>query len=283
MAEHPTFDQRIATRQDRTAEGLVELSDGLGAHLPVRDRQLHAAATLLGWLREARDSRTPLQLVLFDRVIESACGWAGVNSMSRFIRDRLIPWWAYNRISNAIHVAGFAALDAGSSARYPAGSPQRNTHDEIVNHPPLEASFGGERRTLNLRSVLTEAEWMLERVPEDSTAHRLLAELRRNTASGNATAKWWDRLVRDAARIEARRVRTRNALTHGGPLARATVEAVAAFAEHLAGEALAACVEGQLLGQDLVDYFLDRDRRVNRMRAELAAGIAAADVLFWKD
>ena len=59
------------------------------------------------------------------------------------------------------------------------------------------------------------------------------------------------RVCREALRMEARRLRTRNALVHGGPLAPATVEAVAAFAEHLAGEALAACIEGRLLGNDL--------------------------------
>jgi hypothetical protein len=120
VVEQPTFDQRMAVRRDRTIAGLADVADKFGPLLPVRDPGVHAAATLLGWLREARRAGGPLQLVLFDRVIESASGWAGINSMSRFIQDELIPWWAYNRIRNAIQVAGLEAIWAGGG-RYPAG------------------------------------------------------------------------------------------------------------------------------------------------------------------
>ena len=67
---------------------------------------------------------------------------------------------------------------------------------------------------------------------------------------------------------------------HGGPLAPATVEAVAAFAENLASEALAASIEGSLLGQSLIDYFLDRESRLAEMQARLKAGDPAPEVLF---
>jgi hypothetical protein len=83
--------------------------------------------------------------------------------------------------------------------------------------------------------------------------------------------------------MEARRLRTRKALVHGGPLAPATVEAVAAFAEHLVGEALAACIEGRLLGNDLIDYFLDRDLRIADIRARLKQGAKPFDALFWQE
>ena len=96
-------------------------------------------------------------------------------------------------------------------------------------------------------------------------------------------AGWWNQLCLEAERMEARRLRTRNALVHGGPLAPATVEVVALFAEHLAGEALAACVEGRLLGEDLIDYFLDRDRRLADIRARLRAEAKPSEVLFLQD
>jgi hypothetical protein len=283
VVEGPTFNERIAVAQDRTAEGLEELADRLGAHLPVRTPDLHAAATLLGWLREARTSPAPLRLVLFDRVVEATCGWAGIHSVPRFVRDALIPWWAYARIQHTIKSVGFAVISGGGLAGLVEGSPEQAIRQEIISHPPLEIDVRSERRSLNLRGVLTETRWLLERLPENSDAARQVSSLARRTATGKATADWWDQLCKDAERMEARRLRTRNALMHGGPLAPATIEGVAVFAEHLAGEALAACVEGQLLERNLIDYFLDRDRRLADIRAQLRNEATPSEVLFLQE
>jgi len=283
VVEGPTFNERIAVAQDRTAEGLQELADRLGAHLPVRDPDLHAAATLLGWLREARTSPAALRLVLFDRVVEATCGWAGIQSVPRFVRDALIPWWAYARIHHTIKSVGFAAVSVGGLAGLVEGSPEQTARQEIINHPPLEIDAQNDRRSINLQGVLTETQWLLERMPDNSDAARQLSKLARRTATGKATADWWDRLCKEAERMEERRLRTRNALMHGGPLAPATIEGVAVFAEHLAGEALAACVEGQLLGTNLIDYFLDRDRRLVEIRARLREEAKPSEALFWQD
>jgi hypothetical protein len=147
-----------------------------------------------------------------------------------------IPWWAYSRIRGGIESAGFALTTAG--AIFVTGSPERAAWQEILKHAPLQISLG-ERRSINLRGVLTETQWILERLPTESEAARMLSKLAHRTASGKATADWWDQLCAEAIRMEERRLRTRNALVHGGPLAPATVDAVAVFAEHLAGEALA--------------------------------------------
>jgi hypothetical protein len=73
VVESATVQERLGVQRDRTAEGLDELADQLGAHLPVRDPGVHAAVTLLGWLREARTSPPPLRLVLFDRYVLNPC------------------------------------------------------------------------------------------------------------------------------------------------------------------------------------------------------------------
>ncbi|HUE29016.1 MAG TPA: hypothetical protein VMP89_19735 [Solirubrobacteraceae bacterium] len=163
-----------------------------------------------------------------------------------------------------------------------AGFPEHAVWQEILKHPPLEIGLG-ERRSFNLKGLLTETQWLIERLPADSDAARQTAKLADRTANGQATAAWWDKLCKEALRMEARRLRTRNALVHGGPLAPATVEAVAVFAEHLAGEALAACIEGRLLGSDLIDYFLDRNRRIADMRARLKQGAKPSEALFWQE
>jgi hypothetical protein len=83
-----------------------------------------------------------------------------------------------------------------------------------------------------------------------------------------------------ARKLEARRIRTRNSLIHGGPLAPRTVAVVAPFAANLASEALGASLEGRLVERDLVEHFLDRQARLASMRGRLQAGQPAADVLF---
>ena len=51
----------------------------------------------------------------------------------------------------------------------------------------------------------------------------------------------------------------------------------------LGRRALAACIEGQLLGNDLIDYFLDRDHRIADIRARLKQGARPSDALFWQE
>ena len=110
----------------------------------------------------------------------------------------------------------------------------------------------------------------VQRVPADRRPGRLLTELDQLTRTGRATATWWDgsAVSRDGRKAP---VQDENALMHGGPLAPATVEAVAEFAENLANEALAASIEGSLLGQSQIDYFLDRESRLSEMQERLRA------------
>ncbi len=82
--------------------------------------------------------------------------------------------------------------------------------------------------------------------------------------------------------MEERRLGTRNALIHGGTLASWTVNAVAAFAEQIAAEALAACIEAHLLGQEVIDFLLTRDRRLADVRARLGEDEPPSDALFWE-
>jgi len=271
----PTFEQRVAILRDRTSRDLRGIAPRLGPHLPIKDPQLARATTLLGWLRGARSASAPLKLVLCDRVVESVSGWAGVAQPEQFVNDQLITWWAYSRMRGAV-------IDVAYNLWCPSGVSQANwtaLWEEMKHHKPLNIQAYPDE-TISLRGILSEAEWLLQRVPADSRAGTLLTELHQFTQTGRATATWWDRLRRQAETIERRRFRTRNALMHGGPLAPATVEAVAEFAENLASEALAASIEGSLLGQSQIDYFLDRESRLAEMQERLRANEPASEVLF---
>jgi hypothetical protein len=272
--EAPTESERDAVFQDTTSRVIREFAERLGNHLPIRDTELERAATLLGWLRRARSSPAPLRLVLCDRVIESVCGWAGIARPDTFVRQHLIPWWAYARMRGDV---AMAATKLYYSRR--PGDPHGEIWDQILSHKPLEV-HQDPTATISMRGVVGELDWLLARVPEDNPLHEDLVELRRHTATGRATKRWWDETIAHAQRVERRRQRTRNALMHGGPQAPATVESVIAFAEHIAIDALHASLEGKLLGHDLIDYFLDRRKQLARMRSRLDADDPPNEVLF---
>jgi hypothetical protein len=271
--EEPTWTERRAVLEDRTSRIIRELAEQLSGHVPIRDPEMERAATLLGWLRGARLSPAPLRLVLCDRVVEAVCGWAGIAKPDDFARQHLIPWWAYARMRETI---ANAAMTLFWSRR--PGDPNAEIWDEILAHEPLE--IRQHPLTMSLRGVVTEVDWLLARVPEDGPLRKDLLALKRRTVTGQATNRWWDETCVHATRIERRRQRTRNALMHGGPQTPATVDSVVAFAEHIAVDALYASLEGKLLGQDLIDYFLDRRKQVADMRSRLRRGDPPGDVLF---
>jgi hypothetical protein len=167
--------------------------------------------------------------------------------------------------------------------RYPEGSPEREAHREIEERANLQVPAPDGRSSINLRIVIQDSAWLQERVPANSNAHRHLSQLIRRLETGRTTLAWWNDLERQARIMESRRFRTRNALVHGGPLAPGTIAAIGAFAEHIAGEALASSIEGRLLQRDLVDHFLARGERVRSVRARLEGGDPPEDALFFED
>ncbi len=277
--EEPTFEQRRAVHADRTSTELRDMAPQLAPHLPVRDAQLESATTMLGWLRDTAQSPAALQVVLYDRVIEAVAGWAGYKSHTAFVRDHLVPWWAYSRIRWTAIDAAYKLYWDHPYTRLSADDERRAAWEEILAHEPLGISQGDEPK-LSLRGIVSEAAWLIQRTPAGSPLAERLVTLERNTRAGQATAKWWTELCRHAERLEARRIRTRNALMHGGALAPKTVAGVAPFAENLAVEAIGASLEGRLLERNLVDHFLDRQRRISQTREKLARGASPSDALF---
>lgn len=79
---------------------------------------------------------------------------------------------------------------------------------------------------------------------------------------------------------EARRLRTRNLLVHGGPLSVGTINAVVGFAEGLAFHALGESIEGRLEGTDLVDHFLSRREEYAGMQRGINSGQPLDQALF---
>lgn len=265
-AEEPGWTETVGPAEDRTAEIISGLRERLTGHVPFRDPELEEAMAMFGWLRGARSTPLAARLVLCDRVIEAVCGWVGMRSRDAFVREHLIPWWALWRVEFLVTKVA-RRLAYGPPARLPVDDPLRAVWDEILNHEPL--GLRRHPRAVKTSTLVAEVPWLLERVPHDIPFGQDLAELERHTRTGPDALAYWDAWQERGKRIEARRLRTRNALIHGGPLAPATVGSVALFAEHIASQALIASLDAKLAGKTIRRYFQAQHARIAEMRRRL--------------
>jgi hypothetical protein len=265
-AEEPAWTESVGVAEDRTGQIVLEVSERLAGHVPFRDRELEEAMTMFGWLRGARSTPPAARLVLCDRVIEAVCGWAGMRSRHAFVRDHLIPWWARTRVEFLTRKVAHR-LFLGPSARLHADDPFRAVWEEIRDHEPL--GLRNHPPKVLTSTLVAEVPWLLARVPAENPLGQDLAELDRRTRTGAAALEYWQGWRARGQLIEARRLRSRNAIIHGGPLSRATVEQVVLFAEHLASEALIPSLDAKLAGKTIAGHFADRLARVAEMERRL--------------
>jgi hypothetical protein len=267
-AEEPGWTESVGVAEDQTAEVIRRLSERLTGHVPFRDSELEEAMAMVGWLRGARAAPPAARLVLCDRVIEAVCGWAGMRSRDAFVREQVIPWWAHARFEFLVTKVAHRLAHGHPGPRLPADDPFRAVWEEIVNHEPLGLRKQPPR--VKRSTLVAEVPWLLERVPADTRLGRDLAELDRRTRTGAAALCYWDAWRERGKRIELRRLRTRNAIIHGGPLSPATVDSVALFAEHLASSALITSLDAKLAGKTIASYFRERQARLAEMRGRLS-------------
>jgi hypothetical protein len=280
-AEQPGWTESVGVAEDRTAEILLQLSGQLSGHVPFHDSELEEAMVMLGWLRGARSAPPPARLVLCDRVIEAVCGWVGMRSRDAFVREHLIPWWAHARFEFPVRKVAHRLSDSHPPARLPADDPFRAAWEEIVNHEPLGLRKHPPKVKMN--TLVAEVPWLLDRVPLDTRLGRDLGELDRRIRTGADALAYWDAWRARGERIEARRLRTRNAIIHGGPLSPATVDSVALFAENLASRALITSLAAKLAGETIANHFQDRRARLADIQRRLRRDNPSdppADVLF---
>jgi hypothetical protein len=266
-AEESEWTETVGVAEDRTAEIIHRLSERLAGHVPFRDTELEQAMAMFGWLRGARSAPLAARLVLCDRVIEAVCGWVGMRSRDAFVREHVIPWWALLRIEFLVTKVARRLLYSHPPARLPADDPLWAAWEEIVNHEPLGLRKHPPKVKTSI--LVAEAPWLLERVPLDTPLGRDLTELDRRTRTGADALAYWDSWQARGQRIERRRLRTRNAIIHGGPLSPATVDSVALFAEHLASQALITSLDAKLEGKTIASHFQHQQARITDMRRRL--------------
>jgi hypothetical protein len=267
VEEHIALSER-----EYIGDALTTVAEVLGPALPVTDSESELAevCTLLGWLREARQAPSPARLLLCDRVIEQVCGWAGIDDVTYFVRQHLGPAWAYRRMRQEFVRVGWDV--------------EHKLNDLGITGDVLTMVYGehaGLKRRLNLRAFLANLSWLIEQLPTGSEEEKRAMRLRERCHNGKATAAWWRELEMSFNVMQSRARRTRNVLTHGGPLVEETVDAIVDFADAIAADALNVALQGRAARHDLVDVFLDRRVTFERSQKQLRANQPASEALFW--
>ncbi len=240
--------------QDPTAKTVVDEAQRLYAHIPVRDGRLHDALQLSKWLSGARESSPPARLVLSGRIIEQTANWAGLKPRS-LIEDHLSWAWARNTIAADLAKGGYyGILRLPVSERQAAGNKFREVWREIIAEP------AGQTRVRTL-AVLTHLDWLVEQHSATTETGDHLRELQRRVANGATVTEWIEKLRGELITHNARAVRTRNALVHGGPLVTAVANSVVELMDDLGSQALEWVIDGLAAESPVPQVFADHRKR----------------------
>jgi hypothetical protein len=223
--------------QDPTGTTIEDEAQRLRGHLPVNDGRLHAALQLSEWLTQARGSSPAARLVLSGRIIEQAANWADV-SVPNLVQNHLALAWAWNRIADDLSRAGADAVRRlpGADGTSSSGEDRRVFLDAKCEL--LDTRQVGGRSRARPWKVLGRMEWLVEQHPADTEVGDYLRELHQRLADGPATAAWIDALCGELKIRNARAVRTRNVIVHGGPLITAIADTVVGIQDALSSQAL---------------------------------------------
>jgi hypothetical protein len=246
--------------QDPTGETIREESERLRAHIPVSDGTLHAALELARWLTVARGSSPPGRLVLSGRILEQVANWAAV-SVPTLVEDYLSLAWAWNQIAGILSHAGASAVlrlrgaDDGSSS-----DEDRERFLEVHSDVIDDRSARGRPRARPWQALL-RLDWLIEQHPATTEIGDYLREIHQRLADGPAAAAWIDELRHELRVRNARAVRTRNAIVHGGPLVTAVAETVVGVQDALSAQALEWVISGLAAESALSEVFADHRNR----------------------
>lgn len=274
---------RVDIIQDPTGGTIHEETQRLRLHLPVRDGRLHAALQLSDWLTQARRSSPPARLVLSGRIIEQAAGWAGI-SVPTFVNDHLALAWAWNRIAGDLSRAGAAAVLRLPGANGISSSDEHRNTFLDVNRELIDGRSAGGRPRARPWKALDRLGWLIEQHPANTEIGDYLRELQQRLIDGPAAAAWIDELCDELSVRNARAMRTRNVIVHGGPLVAAVAETVVGVRDALGSQALEWVIDGLAAERALSEVFAEHRTRhvsaLDRLRGggdptvELAAAAA---------
>jgi hypothetical protein len=255
---------------DPTGATINKEAKRLRAHLPVTDGRLHEALQLSEWLAQARRSSPPARLVLSGRILEQTANWAGV-PVPTLVDDYLALPWAWDRIAADLSRAGTTAvLRLRGSDGTSSSQDERQTFLDISGELFDKGDDRGRPRARPW-DVLHRLDWLIEQHHADTEIGDYLRELRQRLADGPAAAAWIDDLCDELKTRNARAVRTRNVVVHGGPMVTAVAKTVVGIQDALGKQALDWVIDGLAAGKTLPDVFAEHRTRyidaLGRLRA----------------
>lgn len=256
--------------QDPTGSTINDEAARLADHLHAISPELHAALQLNKWLSDARRTAPPARLVLAGRILEQAANWAG-QPVPAVIADYLAPAWCWRRIAADLSRAGWTAVlrlrgaDGTTSSQH-----DRETFLE-VSRTLLDDRDAIGRRAHPWRT-LERLGWLVAQHPADSEVGALLRTQEERLVDGPTTARSIAQLRDELAIWNARGIRTRNAIVHGGPLLPAIADNVVGTQDALAHLALDWVIGSLAGGESVAAGFVRRRTRYVTAIERLAAG-----------
>jgi len=256
---------------DPTGETINEEARRLGDRLPVQDARVHAAMQLPQWLSRSRPASPPARLVLSGRIIEQAANWADV-SVGDLVGEHLAPAWAISRMAADLSHAGAAAVLGLPGANGLACAEQQRQTFLDQSRALLDERRERGRPRARPWEVLGRLDWLVDQHPAKTEIGDCLCELRQRLHDGQSAVAWIDELLDEAATLNARALRTRNVIVHGGPLIADVAGTVVGLRDALASQALEWVMDALVASRPLPAAFGDHRARYAALRERLRRG-----------
>ncbi|MEU4234403.1 hypothetical protein AB0F17_59860 [Nonomuraea sp. NPDC026600] len=203
--------------------------------------RLAEAVELLRWWQAAQE-QAPLARVIADvRVIETASSRIGPGPWHKHLTRFLKPAWIVHSVHGHLRATIHDALGGASEGLSRQARERRQTLATATRHTddfPWIGLVPGTTRT-----ALTE---LLDIYPEHHHTRRRLRTLASRMDNHDAFNKWRAQLDTRWTHLLDRLVRTRNAITHGGPATAGTVRSIALFASQLSAWEVQLALEAAL-------------------------------------
>jgi hypothetical protein len=221
--------------------------------------------------------RLGLRIRIFEQALPAQVGdskdtWIG--AAGRYLRET----WCQYELGLWLRDAAFAALEVTPGRREGSSSEEGKRWMDLEEE--LMPSAGRLRFHFHGDAALRRLPLLASEMPEGTMYQRVLDELARRTATGEAAAAWLDAFAQRFDKLLARTVRVRNAILHGAPTVPGVIASVEPFAQQLTarviGEQLYAVTSDMSIEQVMEDVRYDAIER----RIRLERGEHPADVLF---
>lgn len=268
----PDAPPTVELMQDATSQELSDLSETLGAYLPISDYRLQASLDTVQWLVDAKDSDPAVRLPLSLRAVELVATWISSPPWHHFASTYLRPLWAHRALLDEITddvYKGVHELNDYSREEF-AAMRRELVQCSGTSHQVIDARVG-------IR-LLPRLERLL---PPDAGMRRSIEHLAQAARSGPASAALMDEHAQGFDTRLQRTKRCRNAILHGKPIEHAALRSVASFSYWLGAQALFEVIHALLQNEEPEARFRDNLERHQRAAVALRDQEAPDLALFW--